>query len=256
MSILRSKNRSQKKSRSFRALLSPSQLSALTRASTERKVDLLGKWLVTKRHTFDPKVMLQKEIVNLFVPKIEMNRIEWEVAEFEIKMAQELLCDGDVGDDDDGGGGTTGRSVVELPMLLKKKEKKKKTKAASTSGSIVGSVVTSVAGGSRAIGGSYPEASYSTSRTTALLPTVAKRSATGENDLIHQGSRPLLPIPSIVKSGSSISNMGGNKKEERMSSRSDDDHEKSPHEVALDALLMAAERMESGEGHNSLPRRV
>eukprot|EP00580_Thalassiosira_gravida_P020001 CAMPEP_0201663302 /NCGR_PEP_ID=MMETSP0494-20130426/5149_1 /ASSEMBLY_ACC=CAM_ASM_000839 /TAXON_ID=420259 /ORGANISM="Thalassiosira gravida, Strain GMp14c1" /LENGTH=99 /DNA_ID=CAMNT_0048141867 /DNA_START=5 /DNA_END=300 /DNA_ORIENTATION=- len=55
MSILRSKNRAQKKSSHFRSLLSPSQLSALTSSSTERKVMLLDEWLKSKRHTFDPR---------------------------------------------------------------------------------------------------------------------------------------------------------------------------------------------------------
>jgi len=196
---------------------------------------LLDEWLKSKRHTFDPRVMLQKEIVNLFVPKIEMNRIEWKVAEFEIKMAQELLC-----------------IVVDVPTsLLLKKEK----------GTL--SSVGSMTNGSRAVGKSYREASSSPTTTTATptmaLPMVAK-SATGEEDTLPQDQEPpSQPIPSIVKS--SISNNTGEdntKEETKMSHPSDYDDardKKSPHVVALDALLMAAERMETRE-ENSLPRKV
>mmetsp|Transcript_15910 Transcript_15910/g.33610 ORF Transcript_15910/g.33610 Transcript_15910/m.33610 type:complete len:269 (-) Transcript_15910:84-890(-) len=231
MAIYRSKNRSQKKALAFKALLSDGETKELETQSANHMVSLLSDWLISRGHNFSAATMVEKNIVNLFVPKIEMHKIERQVAEFEIDLAQKLLC---------------------AP-----------SKPADTN---------SMADG--CVGGECEE-------TSASLPMAAR--IAGEEDLLYQEIRQIPTLPPLIPSIVSISDIfddnqqrqeinpisqdhqgqnynpsvGGNTEEGK--SYPDVGDEAAPdgkdhrscqydHEHALDALLIAAERMESGEG--------
>eukprot|EP00584_Thalassiosira_punctigera_P004891 CAMPEP_0172529404 /NCGR_PEP_ID=MMETSP1067-20121228/3489_1 /TAXON_ID=265564 ORGANISM="Thalassiosira punctigera, Strain Tpunct2005C2" /NCGR_SAMPLE_ID=MMETSP1067 /ASSEMBLY_ACC=CAM_ASM_000444 /LENGTH=209 /DNA_ID=CAMNT_0013313447 /DNA_START=54 /DNA_END=683 /DNA_ORIENTATION=- len=104
MSIYRGKLKSQKKARDFKGLLNDGEKRELVAKSAAHKRSLLHSWLASRDIKIPPDAIVDKKI-NLFVSKIEMHKIDREVAEYEVSLSQDLLCAraGSCG----GGGGTT-----------------------------------------------------------------------------------------------------------------------------------------------------
>lgn len=92
MAIYRSKNKAQKKAGDYKSLLNNNEKKDLEAQSANHRLSVLGDWLVAHGLDFAPDAVIERNIVNLFVPKIEMHKIERVVAEFEITVAQKILC--------------------------------------------------------------------------------------------------------------------------------------------------------------------
>mmetsp|Transcript_908 Transcript_908/g.1949 ORF Transcript_908/g.1949 Transcript_908/m.1949 type:complete len:263 (-) Transcript_908:371-1159(-) len=92
MAIFRAKKKSQKKVGELKALLRDGELKELETQSAKRKISLLREWMISRDLNLTPEVIIERNITNLFVPKIEMHKIEHELAEFELSLAQKLMC--------------------------------------------------------------------------------------------------------------------------------------------------------------------
>lgn len=91
MSVYRGKNRAQKRARDFKALLTDAEKEELEEEAKKHRISLLSDWLKTRDLGFSAEVMVERNITNLFVSKIEMHKIEKGVAEFEVAYIQEML---------------------------------------------------------------------------------------------------------------------------------------------------------------------
>mmetsp|Transcript_42207 Transcript_42207/g.89761 ORF Transcript_42207/g.89761 Transcript_42207/m.89761 type:complete len:418 (-) Transcript_42207:291-1544(-) len=89
MAIYRAKNRAQKRADQLKSLLSERDREEIEAHVAKQKQYLLSDWFNHHNLRFDPKMINKTSVLNSFMTKIELNKIELQVAEFEISIIEE-----------------------------------------------------------------------------------------------------------------------------------------------------------------------
>jgi len=101
MAIRRAKNRAQKRASQLKSLLSQEDKKQIEEHAAKQKQLLICDWFNYRKLRFDPKMINDTKILNSFMTKAEIHKLDLRVAEFEISIIENRddNDDDNIGDD-------------------------------------------------------------------------------------------------------------------------------------------------------------
>mmetsp|Transcript_1488 Transcript_1488/g.2649 ORF Transcript_1488/g.2649 Transcript_1488/m.2649 type:complete len:241 (-) Transcript_1488:311-1033(-) len=90
MAVYRAKNKAQKRAHQLKNLLSEGVKKEIEAHATMQRQFLVGGWFRNHKHKskFDPKMISQANVMDMFMTKAEIHDIELQVAQFEISIIE------------------------------------------------------------------------------------------------------------------------------------------------------------------------
>eukprot|EP00584_Thalassiosira_punctigera_P023885 CAMPEP_0172554188 /NCGR_PEP_ID=MMETSP1067-20121228/53581_1 /TAXON_ID=265564 ORGANISM="Thalassiosira punctigera, Strain Tpunct2005C2" /NCGR_SAMPLE_ID=MMETSP1067 /ASSEMBLY_ACC=CAM_ASM_000444 /LENGTH=457 /DNA_ID=CAMNT_0013342513 /DNA_START=240 /DNA_END=1610 /DNA_ORIENTATION=- len=89
MAVYRAKNKAQKRAQQLKSLLSEGDVKEIEAHVIKQKQHLLCDWFNYHNLKFDPKMINKTKVLNSFMTKVELHKIELQVAEFEISIIED-----------------------------------------------------------------------------------------------------------------------------------------------------------------------
>mmetsp|Transcript_21795 Transcript_21795/g.35448 ORF Transcript_21795/g.35448 Transcript_21795/m.35448 type:complete len:321 (+) Transcript_21795:117-1079(+) len=101
MAIRRAKNKAQKRASQLKSLLSQEDKKEIEKHAAKQKQLLISDWFNYHNLRFDPKMISDTKVLNSFMTKVEIHKLDLRVAEFEISIIENRddNHDDNIGDD-------------------------------------------------------------------------------------------------------------------------------------------------------------